>query len=94
MVTAIVLAHVKRDAVNETAQALLALEGVTEVYSVAGEWDLVIIIRAKGNEQLADLVTEHMLKLEGITKTTTLMGFRAYSNHDLERMFSLGLEES
>lgn len=94
MVTAIVLATVKRNAVNETAQALLALEGVAETYSVAGEWDLVIIIRVKGNEQLADLVTEHMLKLEGITKTTTLIGFRAYSRYDLERMFSVGLEEA
>ena len=72
----------------------MALEGVAEAYSVAGEWDLVIIIRVKNNEQLAGLVTEHMLKLEGITKTTTLIGFRAYSHYDLERMFSVGLEEA
>ena len=91
MVTAIVLANVKRTAINETAQALLGLEGVTEVYSVAGEWDLVAIIRAKTNEQMADLVTNQMLKLDSIVKTTTLMGFRAYSNYDLDRMFSIGL---
>ncbi len=93
MVTAIVLANVRRDAINETAQALLQLHGVAEVYSVAGDWDLVAIVRVTGNDQLADLVTGHMLKLEGILKTATLIAFRAYSRFDLERMFSLGFEE-
>jgi len=93
MVNAIVLTQVRRDAINETAQALLGLDGVAEVYSVAGEWDLVIMVRAKDNDQLADLVTEHLLKLDGIVKTTTLMAFRAYSNYDLERMFSIGFEQ-
>ncbi len=94
MVTAIVLANVKRDAVNETAQALLALPGVSEVYSVAGEWDLACIIRVATNEQLAALVTDEMLKLDGIARTTTLIGFKAYSNYDLDRMFSIGLEQA
>jgi len=92
MVTAIVLAEVERGAVNETAQALVQLPGVSEVYSIAGEWDLAIIIRAKENEQLADLVSDKMLKLDTIIKTTTLIGFRVYSNYDLDRMFTLGLE--
>ena len=92
MVTAIVLAHVKRSAIGDTAQALLGLDGVAEVYSVAGEWDLAIMVRAKDNEQLADVVTEHMLNLDGIAKTTTLIGFRAYSNYDLDRMFGIGME--
>lgn len=92
MVTAIVLANVKRSMINETAQQLLELDGVAEVYSVAGDWDLVIIIRAKKNEQIAEVVTYHMLKLEGLIKTTTLIGFKAYSNYDLERMFSIGLD--
>ena len=91
MVTAIVLTNVKRNAVNETAQALLELTGVSEVYSVAGEWDLVAIVRVNDNDHLADLITDKMLKLEGIVKTTTLIGFRAYSNYDLDRMFTLGM---
>ncbi|MFP4055818.1 MAG: Lrp/AsnC family transcriptional regulator [Candidatus Brocadiia bacterium] len=93
MVTAIVLINARRDAVNETAQALVGLDGVAEVYSVAGDWDLAAILRTKTNEQLADLVTNHMLKLEGILKTTTLIAFRTYSRFDLERMFSIGMEE-
>lgn len=92
MITAIVLAHVKRDTINETAQALVDLPGVAEVYSIAGDWDLAAIIRAKDSDQVADIITNHMLKIEGITKTTTLIGFRAYSKFDLERMFSIGLE--
>ncbi|MFW6163847.1 MAG: Lrp/AsnC family transcriptional regulator [Planctomycetota bacterium] len=93
MVTAIVLVNVKRDAVNETAEALAEIDGVAEVYSVAGPWDLVAVVRAKTNEQMAEVVTSHMLKLGGIEKTTTLIAFRAYSRHDLERMFSIGMEE-
>ncbi len=92
MVTAIILANVKRNAINETAQALLKVPGVAEVYSIAGEWDLAIIVRVKENEQLAELVTDHLLKLEGIEKTTTLLGFKTYSNYDLDRMFSLGMD--
>jgi DNA-binding Lrp family transcriptional regulator len=93
MVTAIVLANAKRSAINETAQALLALRGVSEVYSVAGEWDLACIIRVANNEQLASLVTDEMPKLDSITRTMTLIGFRAFSNYDLDRMFSIGLED-
>jgi DNA-binding Lrp family transcriptional regulator len=92
MVTAIILLEVRRDAINETAQALLKLGGVAEVYSIAGAWDLAVIARVAKNDELADLVTNHMLKLAGITKTTTLIAFRAYSRHDLERMFPIGME--
>jgi len=93
MVTAIVLVNARRDAINETAQTLTQLDGVAEVYSVAGEWDLVVIVRTAANEQLAEIVTNHMLKLEGITKTLTLIAFRTYSKYDLERMFSIGMEK-
>lgn len=90
MVTAIVLAQVKRDAIDATAQALLLINGVSEVYSIAGDWDLAIILRVPENDQLADVVTNHLRKLDAISKTTTLIGFRAYSNHDLDRMFCQG----
>ncbi len=93
MVHAFVLASVKRDKINETAQELLEIDGIAEVYSIAGDWDLIAIIRVRENEQLAAIVTEHMLKLDGLLNTTTLIGFRAYSNHDLDRMFSIGLED-
>jgi DNA-binding Lrp family transcriptional regulator len=93
MVTAIVLANVERGIINETAQELLTISGVSEVYSVAGEWDLAIMVRVREAEQLADLVAGRMLKLKGIARTTTLIAFRAYSNYDLDRMFSIGFNE-
>ncbi|MFO8006427.1 MAG: Lrp/AsnC ligand binding domain-containing protein [Candidatus Brocadiia bacterium] len=93
MVTAIVLINARRDMVNETAQDLTELQGVSEVYSVAGPYDLVAIIRARDNEEMADLITGSMLRMVGIEKTTTLVAFRAYSRYDLDRMFAIGLEE-
>ena len=93
MVTGIVLISAKRQMINETAQALVDLDGISEVYSVGGEYDLIAIIRVGTNEQMADLVTGSMLKLDGIVKTVTLVAFQAYSQHDLEAMFSIGLEK-
>jgi DNA-binding Lrp family transcriptional regulator len=90
MNTALVLLTVARDKVNTVAEALADMEGITEVYSVAGRFDLAVIIRVKDNEQMAELVTNHMLKVEGILTSETLMAFRVHSRHDLESMFSIG----
>ncbi len=92
MVTAIVLINVKHGHINDVAENLLAMHGVSEVYSVGGRHDLVAIIRVKTNEEMADVVTSHMLKIEHIENTETLLAFRAYSMHDLERMFAIGSE--
>ena len=90
MITALVLLTVERSKVNAIAEALAAMEGITEVYSVAGQYDLVVVIRVKDNERMAELVTSHMLKVEGILTSETLMAFRVHSRHDLEGMFSIG----
>lgn len=92
MVNAIVLLNVERDKVNEVAEKLADIRGVSEVYSVAGRYDLVALIRVKSNEDLAEVVTDHMRKLKGILKTETMLAFRAYSRHDLERIFSIGAD--
>lgn len=92
MITALVLINVKRGAVNETAQALLAISGVAEVYSVTGEYDLVAVLRLAQYEDLADVVTERMMTLDGITRTETLMAFKAYSREDLEQAWDIGVE--
>ncbi len=92
MVTTVVLLNVQGNEINEVAQALLEIPGVTEVYSVAGRYDLVVMVRTRGTEELAEVVTSRMLKVPGITHSETLTAFRVYSHHDLERMFSIGLE--
>lgn len=91
MITALVLLTVERSKVNLVAETLADMDGISEVYSVAGRFDLVVVIRARDNEQMAELVTNHMLKLEGIKSSETLMAFRVHSRHDLESMFSIGL---
>ena len=93
MVSAVVLLNVESHRINEVAQEMLEFEGVSEVYSVAGQYDLVAIVRAREADALAEVVTGRMLKVPGITSSETLTAFRAFSKHDLERMFSIGLEE-
>ena len=92
MLTALVLMNVKRGAINETAQALLAIPGVAEVYSVTGEYDLVAILRLAQYDDLADVVTARMIALDGITRTQTLMAFKAYSREDLQQAWDIGVE--
>lgn len=89
MVTAIILIKAERGGVERASQSLLKVKGITEVYSVAGEFDIVAIARVRQNEALAKLVTEDMLQIEGIARTETLIAFRQYSNFDLAAMFDL-----
>jgi DNA-binding Lrp family transcriptional regulator len=93
MVTAIILLNVARERINETAQDLSDIKGMSEVFSVSGRYDLVAIARVGSNDELAELVTNKMLKINGITKSETMLAFRTYSRHDLEGMFSIGFEE-
>ena len=93
MVTALVMMNVERHSIASTAQAILALPGVNEVYSVAGEYDLVAIVRTAEYDQLATVVTERFAAVPAITRTHTLMAFQCYSNQDMERMWSIGEEE-
>jgi len=93
MVSAVILIVVEKSKINEVAERLVELPGITEVYSVAGQYDLVAIARVRDNEQVADAVTHRMLKIDGIVRSETLMAFRVFSRYNLERMFSIGLEE-
>jgi len=92
MVNAIVLITVDRGRVNDVAQQLVALEGVTEVFSVAGRYDLVAVLRSPSNERIADLVTRQIMDIEHIANTETLLAFQVFSKYDLEAMFSIGLD--
>ncbi len=92
MVTAIVLVNARRDLVNETAERLAEIPGISEVYSVSGEFDLIVLIRVADTDAMAEIVTGRMLKLEGIERTQTMVAFRAYSRYDLDRLFAIGTE--
>jgi DNA-binding Lrp family transcriptional regulator len=92
MVTAMVLINTDRYKVNYVAEKLTEVMGISEVYSVAGAYDLVAVIRVATNEELADVVTAQIIKIDGIARTETLIAFRAFSKHDLESMFTVGFE--
>ena len=93
MITAIVLLQTSRGKAQELAQQLLDIPEVAEVYSVAGDFDLVAIIRVREYDAMAEVVPGRLQRLEGVERTTTLMAFQCYSRHDLERLFSLGFED-
>ena len=92
MVTALVLINVQRGTVNETAQRLLEIDGVAEVYSVTGDYDLVAQLRLPNYEDLATIMTTHMLTIAAIVKTHTLMAFQCFSRADLQQAWELGVE--
>lgn len=92
MVAAFVLITAEPARIADLAVELADVDGVAEVYSVAGDEDLVAIVRVRQHEDLAEVVTRHIAERPGITSTRTLIAFRAYSRHDLEAMWSLGTE--
>ncbi len=87
MVTAIVLIEAERTAIPRLGKELADVPGVAEAYSVTGEFDFVAMIRVKDHEQVAEVVTERLARLQGIVRTRTHVAFKCYSRHDLEAMF-------
>lgn len=93
MVTTVVLAVCDIHQIPETAQQIADLDDVSEVYSVAGDYDLVIMVRVRNHDDLAQVVSEQIAKIPGITRTQTLVAFKVYSRHDVDSLFSVGFEE-
>ena len=91
MVTAIILMNIERAKINAVAEQLEGTPGISEVYSVSGNYDLIAIVRVASNEELANLVTTKMHAIKEILKTETMLAFKAYSKHDLEAMFAVGM---
>ena len=93
MITAIVHVQAEPRRIPEVATALAEVPGVSEVYSVTGKVDLVVMVRVRRHEEIADVIAGGVNKVEGVLHTVTNIAFRAYSRHDLESAFSLGLED-
>jgi DNA-binding Lrp family transcriptional regulator len=93
MLTAVILVKSTRDALTDLGPRLADVPGVAEVYTVTGEWDYVAIVRVREHDELADVVTKRLTKLDGIERTQTMVAFQQFSAHDLEAMFGLGLED-
>ena len=93
MVTTVVLAVCDIHQIPETAQAIADLSDVSEVYSVAGDYDLVVMVRTRNHEDLARVVSEESARVPGVERTQTLVAFKVFSRHDVEALFSVGFEE-
>ncbi|SDH94666.1 AsnC family protein [Actinokineospora alba] len=93
MITAIVLIRAATDSIPETAQAIADIEGVAEVYSCAGDVDLVAIVRVAQHEELAQLIPDEINKVDGVLDTDTHIAFRSYSRRDTDAAFDSGVDE-
>jgi DNA-binding Lrp family transcriptional regulator len=93
MITAIVFIKADVARIPEVAQEIAALDGVSEVYSVTGDIDLIAMLRVREHDDVAKLVPDQLNKVSGVLSTETHIAFRTYSTHDLEAAFSLGAEE-
>ena len=92
MITAFVMLSVEPGRVKSLAEELLSVKGVTEVYSVAGPFDLIAIVRVREHEQLSDLVTEVIANRPGIISTETMIAFRAFAKRDLDAVWDIGVD--
>ena len=90
MTHAVVLIEAERGAMSKLGGTLADIDGVAEAYSVTGEWDFVAIVRVPRHEQLAEIITGHLVKLPGVSRTQTMVAFEVFSEHDLDAMFSIG----
>jgi DNA-binding Lrp family transcriptional regulator len=93
MLTAIVLIDTDAGRIPEVAQAISDIPGISEVYSVTGDVDLIAVARVRAHEELADVIADRVSKVEGVVRTQTYIAFRTYSKHDLEAAFAIGLED-
>ncbi|MCW2787351.1 MAG: transcriptional regulator, AsnC family [Marmoricola sp.] len=92
MITAIVFVKADVARIPEIAEELAALDGVSEVYSVTGQIDLIAMVRVRDHDAIASTIADRLNKVPGVLETETHIAFRAYSRHDLESAFSLGLD--
>ena len=94
MVTAIVFVKADVARIHEVAEVIAALEGVSEVYSITGDHDLMAMVRVRRHDTLNDVIPGRINKVPGVVSTETHIAFRTYSRHDLEQAFALGLPDA
>lgn len=92
MITSIVFVNAQTNRIPEVAEAIAELPGVSEVYSVTGTIDLIVLVRTRSHEDIAAVVSDKLNKIDGVVDTETHIAFRALSKTDLEAAFSLGME--
>lgn len=92
MLTAIVLIDTDAERIPEAVAEVADIDGVSEVFSVTGDVDLIAMVRVREHEELAGVIADRISKVDGVRRTQTYIAFQTYSRHDLEAAFSLGLD--
>lgn len=92
-VTAMVMIKAQPARSAALAQEIAEIKGVSEVFSVAGRYDLVAVVRANRNEDLADIVSGTIHALHGIVESETLIAFRVYTRSELTEGSALFMDE-
>ncbi|MCS6710486.1 Lrp/AsnC ligand binding domain-containing protein [Brachybacterium sp. EF45031] len=90
MITAIVSIQVEPSRIPEVAAAVVDLPGISRVWSVTGDVDLIAVAEVRRHEDLAEVIADRLSKVEGILDTTTNIAFKTYSSQDLDVAFDLG----
>jgi len=90
MVHAFVLIDAEPARIADLATQLVDVDGIAEAYSVAGDADLVAVVRVRHHDDLAEVVTRRISGMPGILNTRTLIAFQAYSRKDLEALWDVG----
>jgi DNA-binding Lrp family transcriptional regulator len=82
MATAIVLLTNDPKKITGTAERLLDIPAVTDVYSISGRFDLLVIVKCDTVEMIECVITDHLLKTDGIVESETMFAFRSYDKRE------------
>jgi DNA-binding Lrp family transcriptional regulator len=87
MFIALVMIRCNPEEVAHAARTIVTVDGVHEVYSITGEWDLVAMVRVPEWEGINRIVTEHIHRVPGLQRTETHVAFQVLSKSDLEAAY-------
>ena len=88
MVTGIILVNVERAKIADVIEGIIKNDAVSEVYTVAGEYDIAVIVRVRTNAELSDIIACKMTHdIDGIVHTKTLISLSSLAKVDLEKVF-------
>jgi DNA-binding Lrp family transcriptional regulator len=82
MPTAIVLLKIDPRKVTGTAEKILELPDVSDVYSVSGRYDLLVIIKCDSLDKIETVITDELLRVEGVADSETMFAFRSYDKRE------------
>ena len=55
------------------------IEGISEVYSTSGQYDLMLKCYIPDNEDIGRFVTDRIQRIDGVKDTFTIITFKAFS---------------